>query len=103
MKSAGPCSAAGAEWSCPVGMYQKENVPYECYTPPGTDWLSECWERAINRHATLLQLITWNDYGEDSNIAPGYNTRYSLYDLTGYYINGGRPAARPSPTTTAST
>ena len=27
--------AAGAEWSCPVGMYEKENIPYECYMPPG--------------------------------------------------------------------
>lgn len=89
--------AAGAEWSCPVGMYEKENVPYECYMPPGTNWVSECWERAITGRATLLQLITWNDYGENTNIAPGYNSRYSLYDLTGYYVKWWKTGAAPIP------
>jgi hypothetical protein len=89
--------AAGAEWSCPVGMYQKENVPYECYMPEGTEWLSGCWESAIRTNSTILQLITWNDYGENTNIAPAYNTRYTVYDLTGYYIQLWKTGKAPVP------
>ena len=77
--------AAGAEWSMPVGHYQKENIPFECYVPKGTDWLH--WgQGALDQDATLLQLVTWNDYGENTCVAPAYNTRYTLYDLTGYEI-----------------
>ncbi|MEI6520573.1 MAG: endo-1,3-alpha-glucanase family glycosylhydrolase [bacterium] len=86
----------GAEWSQPVGHYQKENIPYECYTPPGTEWMG-CWDGAIKSDATLLQLITWNDYGENTNIAPALNTRYDLYDLTGYYISWWKTGKAPEP------
>ena len=88
--------AQGAEWSNPVGHYQKENIPFECYTPAGTEWMG-CWESAINSDATLLQIITWNDYGENTNIAPAYNTRYDIYDLTGYYIAWWKAGKPPVP------
>jgi len=77
--------AAGAEWSLPIGMFQKENIPFECYVPKGTD-LMHWGQAALDQEATLIQLITWNDYGENTCIAPAYNTRYTLYDLTGYEI-----------------
>ncbi|HEY3325218.1 MAG TPA: endo-1,3-alpha-glucanase family glycosylhydrolase [Planctomycetota bacterium] len=88
--------AGGAEWSMPVGMYQKENVPYECYVPKGTDWMH--WGKAaIEQDATLLQIITWNDYGENTCIAPAYNTRYTMYDLTGYEIKLWKTGKEPVP------
>lgn len=90
--------AAGAEWSSPVGMYQKENVPYEYYIPKdGTSWLRFGWTTARQTDATLLQIITWNDYGENTNIAPAYNTRYTLYNLTGYYIKWWKTGKQPVP------
>ncbi len=88
--------AAGAEWSMPVGMYQKENIPFECYVPKGTDWMH--WGRsALEQDATLLQIVTWNDYGENTNIAPAWNTRYTLYDLTGYEIKLWKTGKEPVP------
>lgn len=86
----------GAEWSHPVGHYQKENIPYECYAPAGTEWMG-CWDGAIATDATLLQIVTWNDYGENTNIAPALNTRYGLYDLTGYYISWWKTGKPPVP------
>lgn len=88
--------AGGAEWSMPIGMYQKENIPFECYVPKGTDWMH--WGKAaLEQDATLLQLITWNDYGENTCIAPAYNTRYTLYDLTGYEIKLWKDGKEPVP------
>jgi hypothetical protein len=89
--------AAGAEWSDAIGMYQKENIPFESYMPKGTDWVHGNWESLRTLKATLLQFITWNDYGENTNIAPAYNTRYALYDLTGYHIQWWKTGEEPKP------
>ena len=87
---------SGAEWAMPVGMYQKENVPYECYVPRGADWMQ--WAApALDQNATLLQIITWNDYGENTCIAPAYNTRYTIYDLTAYQIAWWKKGTPPVP------
>lgn len=88
---------AGAEWSSPVGFYQKENIPYEVYAGKGIDWMWQSWERARDTESTLLQFSTWNDYGENSNIAPAYNTRYALYDLTGFFIDWWKQGEPPTP------
>ncbi|MBT4821363.1 MAG: hypothetical protein HON70_36980, partial [Lentisphaerae bacterium] len=89
--------ASGAEWSCPIGFYQKENIPYEVHAGKGVDRMVAGWERVRDTEATLLQFTTWNDYGENSNIAPAYNTRYTLYDLTGYFIAWWKTGAPPKP------
>ncbi len=86
---------SGAEWSGGIGMYQKENIPYEVYAPPGTDWLEGSWKGIREQGATLPQLITWNDYGENTNIAPAWETRYTLYDLTGYHIQWWKTGKQP--------
>jgi hypothetical protein len=88
--------AAGAEWSHPVGFYQKENIPYEVYAGKGLDWMCGGWEGKRQSGTTLMQFTTWNDYGENSNIAPAYNTRYTLYDLTGYFIQWWKTGKEPA-------
>ena len=87
----------GAEWACPIGMYQKENIPYELFGPKGTEWVDWCWHSARTQGATLLQLTTWNDYGENTSMAPTWNTRYTLYDLTGYHVEWWKTGKRPGP------
>ena len=89
--------AAGAEWSTPLGMFQKENIPYELHGGKGLDWMVSNWEAVRKQHARLVQLVTWNDYGENSNIAPAYNTRYTLYDLTAYFIKWWKYGTPPTP------
>ncbi len=88
--------AAGAEWGGAGGMHQKENMPLEIFMPKGTDWLRFVWADQRRDEASLVQLITWNDYTENSNIAPAYNTRYTIYDLTGYLIEWWRQGKPPA-------
>jgi hypothetical protein len=88
---------AGAEWSAPLGMFQKENIPYEVHAAKGLDKMDSQWQDVREQGSTLLQLITWNDYGENTNIAPSYNTRYTLYDLTGFYIEWWKTGKQPIP------
>lgn len=89
----------GAEWGGPGGMHQKENIlpgGGELFMPKGTEWLRGVWDGMIRDQASLIQLITWNDYTENTNLAPGYNTRYTVYDLTGYFIDWWRKGEPPA-------
>jgi hypothetical protein len=93
--------AAGAEWSGLGGMHQKENLfpgGGEVFMPRATEWLRGMWSDMRRDQATLIQLITWNDYTENHNIAPAYNTRYTIYDLTGYYIDWWKTGKQPDVT-----
>lgn len=92
--------AAGAEWGGLGGMHQKENLlpgGGEVFMPRGSEWLRGLWSDMRRDQATLLQLITWNDYTENTNLAPAYNTRYTIYDLTGYFIDWWRRGDPPPP------
>ncbi len=54
------------------------------------------WEAAIDGGADWVQIVTWNDYSETSEIAPSSSTQYAFYDLTAYYaawFKTGRPPA----------
>jgi hypothetical protein len=54
------------------------------------------WQAAIDRHADCVQLITWNDYSESSEIRPSSGIQFSFYDLAAYYIAWFKSGVRPS-------
>jgi hypothetical protein len=43
------------------------------------------WRRAIDENAQFVQLITWNDYSETTEISPSSGTQFVLFDLAGFY------------------
>ena len=43
------------------------------------------WQTAIDYNAGWVQLVTWSDYSEGTEIAPSTGTRWAFYDLTAYY------------------
>ncbi|MDO4575934.1 MAG: endo-1,3-alpha-glucanase family glycosylhydrolase [Planctomycetia bacterium] len=75
-----------AEWGTPM-TYQYVNKAYMYQTGNGLDQLRQRWNAAIATRSTLLQFITWNDYGEDTILAPGYSTGYTLSSVHRYYVN----------------
>ena len=90
---------AGAEWGGAASYHQKENycsgANFEVFMPQGTEWLFWGWNDLRRQEATCLQLITWNDYTENTNIGPAYNTRYGIYELTGHQIQKWRTGKEP--------
>lgn len=56
------------------------------------------WENAINGGADWVQIITWNDYSEATEIAPSSGTQWSFYDLTAYYTAWFKTGVRPAVT-----
>ncbi len=87
---------AGAEWSRPMKL-QYENFGWWQVASPGTDWMRGDWGNARDIPSTLIQFITWNDYHENTNLSPGYNTRYAHYDLTGWFIRWWKTGVPPKP------
>lgn len=53
------------------------------------------WDATLAGGADWVQLITWNDYSEDSEISPSSQTRTAFYDLSAYYIAWFKLGAQP--------
>lgn len=53
------------------------------------------WQAAIKGNADWVQIITWNDYSEATEISPSSGTQYSLYDLTAYYVTWFKTGKKP--------
>jgi len=88
---------AGVEWGYPVSL-QYHNYGAEWFWgTSGIERLRQTWQQARETNSTLIQYITWNDYNEDSNLAPGWNTRYAYYDLTDYFIQWWKTGKEPEP------
>jgi hypothetical protein len=88
--------AEGAEWCHPMKL-QYENYGWYQTASPGTDWIRGDWKAAREYPSTLVQFITWNDYHETTNLSPGWNTRYSYYDLTGWHLKWWKSGTPPAP------
>ena len=53
------------------------------------------WETAINDGANYVQVITWNDLSESTEIEPGSAIQYVYYDFTAYYIDWFKTGSAP--------
>ena len=89
--------AAGAEWSEPM-WFQYENIGWgNNHLSMGADILRDRWKRARENGSTLIQFITWNDYTENTCLAPAYETRYAILDLNAYFVKWWKTGAQPVP------
>ena len=92
--------AAGAEWSEPM-FFQYENIGWGGNRiSMGFDILRDRWNRARQNGSTLIQFVTWNDYTENTCLAPAYDTRYAVLDLNAWFVRWwktGRPVPKGQP------
>lgn len=86
---------AGKTWSIPM-WHQYNNIAGSLHVEEGTNRLRRTWDTARKTHSTLIQYVTWNDYGEDTNLAPGTATRYTIYDLTAHQIKWWKTGKEPT-------
>lgn len=88
--------ASGAEWAEPM-IYQYENLYWgNNNIPQGSSILRSCWEAARKNQSTLIQFVTWNDYTENTHLAPGYETRYAVLDLNRYLVDWWKSGREPT-------
>ena len=89
--------AAGAEWSEPM-YFQYENINWGGNRiSQGSSILRDRWQHARDNDSTLIQFVTWNDYTENTCLAPAYETRYAILDLNAYFIQWWKTGQPPVP------
>jgi hypothetical protein len=87
---------AGMDWGEPIWA-QYQNLYWNTFRlKDGSDLLRERWEQAIANDATLIQIATWNDYTEATNVAPGQQTGYAINDLMGLMIKRWKTGQWPT-------
>lgn len=55
----------------------------------------EMWQTVLDYDLEMVQLVTWNDYSEASEIAPSTGTRHAFYDLSAYYTSWFKTGKQP--------
>ncbi|MBM4143995.1 MAG: hypothetical protein FJ225_10460 [Lentisphaerae bacterium] len=96
-RMAAAVKAAGAEWSEPV-FFQYENIGWGGNRiSQGSSILRDRWQRARENGSTLIQFVTWNDYTENTCLAPAYETRYAILDLNAHFIQWWKTGQPPVP------
>ena len=87
--------AAGKEWWEPL-FYQYENSHWQkTRLTPGASTLRERWRRIFENDSTLIQFATWNDYTENTNLAPSREYHYAYFDLNRYLTDWWKTGVRP--------
>ena len=89
--------AAGGEWSQPL-FFQYSNKLGGIITGAGLDRLRRNWEAAIRNGSRLLQFVTWNDYGEESSMAPAYGTSYTVTRVNRHFAETWKTGRAPKVT-----
>ena len=84
----------GAEWSMPM-WFQYNNKAGSLLAGKGSDILRKNWEQARKTGSTLLQFVTLNDYGEETSLAPGYETNYTILNLNRHLIDWWKQGREP--------
>lgn len=87
--------ALGKKWIMPVpnqDVRVKGNMYWEAR---GSALYRNYWKAAIESDSDWVQLITWNDYSEATEILPSTGTQYAFYDMSAYYIVWFKTGERP--------
>ena len=86
----------GAEWSEAV-CYQYDNPNWSrILGGPLVETMLRRWEMVEKTKATILQFTTWNDYTENTLLAPGYETRYVHSELNAYFAEKWKTGREPA-------
>lgn len=96
LKAGRAVKAKGAEWSQPMWFQYYNRGNQSLYVEDGFNKLRRMWKNARDLDSTLLQFVTWNDYGEDTVLAPGYNTNYAVLAYNRYFIDWWKQGKPPA-------
>ncbi|MCY1063551.1 glycoside hydrolase family 71 protein [Nannocystis sp. RBIL2] len=93
--NAAQAHALGVQWMSPVRP--QDSRPKDLiYSEAGnTQLLRLLWDAAVAGDADWVQLVTWNDYSEASEVSPSSGTQWALFDLTAYYVAWFKTGQQP--------
>ncbi len=87
--------ALGDKWMQPVSV-QDERPRSGIFDEAGnTQVLRNTWEIARRSNSAAVQLNTWSDYPEGSQMAPSAKNGWSFLDISAYYMTWYKTGTRP--------
>jgi len=93
--------ALGKTWMSPVAVQDVRFNGVNWAEANNTSSVRAQWSRAISQKADYVQLVTWNDYSESTQIAPSQDHGSAFLDLTRYYTAWFHTGAQPALTSDA--
>lgn len=86
----------GVLWMAPVAPQDSRPKNLNYVESSNSGAFRALWDAAITGGADWVQMITWNDYSEDSEIEPSSKTNTAFYDLTGFYTTWFKTGTMPT-------
>jgi hypothetical protein len=96
-----PAKAAGLVYMLPVGPQQFRPKDSKFWEASNSQTFRNAWDAAITTGADWIQLVTWNDYSESSEVCPYTDATLDprigtgFYDLIAYYATWFATGKRP--------
>lgn len=75
----------GMRWIAPVAVQDSRPNQSVYWEAGNLKTLRGSWRRAIEDNADFVMIPTWNDYSENSSIAPSVSHGYTFADVNAYY------------------
>jgi hypothetical protein len=76
-----------AVWMQPVAPQDERPKVASFWESQNTEVFRASWAEAFRQDADYVHLITWNDYGESTEVGPSTGTQFMIYDLNRYFID----------------
>lgn len=77
----------GVRWMQPVAAQDARPRTALYDEAANSTTLRQSWQAALDNGADWVQIVTWNDYSEGTQIAPSVHNEYALLDLTSYFLS----------------
>lgn len=88
--------ALGVKWMQPVAMQDSRPNGGKYAEANNTELLRASWQKAIGDGADLVQIATWNDYSENTAVAPSANHGVTFLDVSAYYLAQFKTGSAPA-------
>jgi len=88
-------AALGKTWISPIAVQDVRFNQNKWAESDNTEAVRAAWKRAIDDKAEYVQLVTWNDYSESTQIAPSRSHGTAFLDLTRYYAQWFHTGKKP--------
>lgn len=82
-------------WMQPIAPQDARPKSFSFAEASNTSMFRDSWMQAIKTSTDYVQLITWNDYSESTELAPSSGTQFLFYDLSAYYIQWYKTGRAP--------
>jgi hypothetical protein len=87
--------AFGTKWMMPVAPQDSRPKDLMYWEASNSSNYRTMWANAITGDADWVQIVTWNDYSESTEIAPSTETGTAFFDLTAFYVRWFKTNEQP--------